>query len=207
MTLTRCSVHFVARLRFFFSFTHSSIHPTCHLLSTPSGTDCFVHTCEKWEKQLRAQQNKCQRIFYTLNWICLCHIIYYTHYTLHVPMTFIILKCNVYTMCQNELSCAWAPMPVIHSLSTIRAYFRAKHPFNRAFTLIHSFSLYPNWTVVMATIPPFVCSVKVFHSLSFCCSLFVSNIVSNILYVCIFTGTRFYFFIPRISRSIYFLCR
>lgn len=32
---------------------------------------------------------------HTLNWICLCHIIYYTHYALHVRMTFITLKCNL----------------------------------------------------------------------------------------------------------------
>lgn len=51
MTLTRCSVHFVARLRF---FLYSFIHPTCHLLSTPSGT---VYTPAKNGRQHSTTQS------------------------------------------------------------------------------------------------------------------------------------------------------
>lgn len=54
-------VHFVARLRFLFihSFVRWAIQITCHLLSTPSGTDCErEHTCEKWEEQ--QQPNECK---------------------------------------------------------------------------------------------------------------------------------------------------
>lgn len=76
-------------------------------------------------------------------------------------MTFIISSnaTSIQCACKNEFSLS---SNASHTLieCTTRAYFIAKHSLNGTFTLIHSFSLYPNWTVAMATIPPFVCSVS-----------------------------------------------
>lgn len=59
-------------------FFSTFIHPTCHLLSTPSGT---VYTPAKNGRQHSTTQSAMmpKKKYSTLNWICLCHFIYYTH--------------------------------------------------------------------------------------------------------------------------------
>lgn len=136
----------------------------------------------------------------TLNWICLCHFIYdtHTHYAVHVnDIYYYYIKMQRQTQWQKWFAPTWDSVWIPYHANILdeRATQVLRSTDVEWDALAHV--LYPNGTVVMATI-------RLFHSLL---NIFFSaNILCERAGVWVHLPVRDFTFLSlRISRSIYFL--